>query len=65
MNNAVVELCLLGRSEIPIAPDIEIDRNLVDYGTPLPLEIEPGSRADLPISSQQPLAFERLARAAA
>jgi hypothetical protein len=37
-NRAVVELGLFGRGEIPIAHDIEIDRNLVDYGTPLPLK---------------------------
>ena len=55
----VVELGLFGRGEIPIADDIEVRRDLVDDGTPLPLEVEPGSRPDLPIAAQQPLAFEQ------
>ena len=52
----VVELGLFGGREIPIADDVEIRRNRVDDGTPLPLEIEPGSWPDLPIVPQQALA---------
>src|SRR5712671_7325444 len=37
----VVELGLFGRGEIPIAGDVEVRRDLVDDGPPLPLEIEP------------------------
>src|SRR5262249_32402942 len=55
----VVELRFFGRGEIPVADDIEIRRNLVDDGTPLPLEIEPGRRPDPPIATQQPLALEQ------
>src|ERR1700724_3531304 len=54
----VVELGLLGRGGIPLADDIEIGRDRVDHGTPLPLEIKPGRRPDLPIAGQQPLALE-------
>ena len=50
----VVELGLLGRGEIPIPNHIEIGRDLVDDGTPLPLEIQPGRRPDLPIALEQP-----------
>jgi hypothetical protein len=39
----VVELGLFGRGEIPIAGDVEIGRDLVDDGTPLFFEIEPGA----------------------
>src|SRR5882724_10259641 len=55
----VVELGLLGCGEIPIADDIEIGRDRVDHGTPLPLEIKSGRRPDLPIAAQQPLALEQ------
>src|SRR5262245_4350814 len=47
----VVELSFFGRGEIPITDDIEVRRNLVDDGTPLRLEIEPGRRPDLPIAT--------------
>jgi hypothetical protein len=52
----VVELGFFGRGEIPIPDNVEIGRDLVDDGTPLPLEVEPGSRPDLPVATQQPLA---------
>ena len=55
----VVELGLLGSGEIPVTNNIEIGRDLVDDGTPFPLEIEPGGRPDLPIAAQQPLALEQ------
>src|ERR1700732_3865264 len=58
----VVELGLFGGGEIPIADDVEVGRDFVDDGTPLPLEIEPGRRPDLPIASQQPLALEQRQR---
>jgi len=54
----VVELRLFGGGEIPIADHIEIRRDLVGDGTPLPFEIKPGGRPDLPIAIQQPLALE-------
>ena len=54
-----VELGFFGGGEIPIADNVEIRRNLVDDGTPLPLEIEPGRGPDLPIAAQQPLAFKQ------
>src|SRR5262245_5282414 len=47
----VVELGLLGRGEIPVTNNIEIGRDLVDDGTPFPLEIEPGGWPDLPIAA--------------
>ena len=52
----VVELGFFGRGEIPIPDNVEIGRDLVDDGTPLPLEVEPGSPPDLPVTTQQPLA---------
>src|SRR5712671_6102527 len=55
----VVELGLFGRGEIPITDNVEVRRDLVDDGTPLPLEIEPGSWPDLPIAPQQALALEQ------
>src|SRR5467141_1659649 len=58
----VVELGLLGSGEIPVTNNIEIGRDLVDDGTPFPLEIEPGGRPDLPIAAQQPLALEQRQR---
>src|SRR5205807_5563841 len=58
----VVELGLFGSGEIPIADNVEVGRDLVDDGTPLPLEIEPGGRPDLPIAAQQPLALEQRQR---
>jgi len=58
----VVELGLFGGGEIPIPDNFEVRRDLVDDGTPLPLEIEPGRRPDLPIASQQPLALEQRQR---
>ena len=48
----VVEFGLFGGGEIPIADDVEIRRNLVDNGTPLPLEIQPGGGPDLPIAGE-------------
>jgi hypothetical protein len=41
----VVELRLFGGGEIPIADHIEIRRDLVGDGTPLPFEIKPGRPA--------------------
>src|SRR6266446_5124801 len=58
----VVELGLLGRGEIPVTNNIEIGWDLVDDGTPFPLEIKPGGRPDLPIAAQQPLALEQRQR---
>ena len=58
----VVELGLFGSGEIPIADDVEVRRERVDDGTPLPLEIEPGGRPDLPIAAQQPFALEQRER---
>src|SRR5207237_4503671 len=55
----VVELGLFGRCKIPIADDVEIGRDRVDDGTPIPLEIEPGRRPDLPIAAPQPLPLEQ------
>src|SRR3984893_425657 len=55
----VVELVLFGGGEIPVADHVEVGRSLVDDGPPLPLEITPGSRSDLPIAAQQPLALEQ------
>src|SRR6516162_5620046 len=54
----VVEFGFFGGGEIPIADDVEIRRSLVDNGTPLPLEIQPGGGPDLPIAGEQPLALE-------
>jgi len=51
----VVELGFFGGGEIPIADDVEIRRSLVDNGTPLPFEIQPGGGPDLPIAAEQPL----------
>ena len=48
----VVELGLFGRREIPVTNKKEILRGVVDDRAPFALELEPGSRADLPISSQ-------------
>jgi len=48
----VVELRLFGGGEIPIADHIEIRRDLAGDGTPLPFEIKPGGRPDLPIAIQ-------------
>jgi hypothetical protein len=56
----VDELGLFGGGEIPVADEVEVRWNLVDDDAPLPLEIEPGSRPDLPIATQQPLALEPL-----
>ena len=58
----VVERGLFGRGEIPIADDVEIRWDLVDDGTPFPLEIEPGRRPDLPVARQQPLPFKQRQR---
>jgi hypothetical protein len=58
----VVELGLFGGGEIPITDDVEIRRDLINDDTPLPLEIEPGGRPDLPIATQQPLALEQRQR---
>jgi hypothetical protein len=33
----VVELGLFGGGQIPIADDVELDRSLVDNGTPIPV----------------------------
>src|SRR5712672_2390016 len=55
----VVELGLFGSGEIPITDNIEVRRDFVDDGTPLPLEIEPGSWPDLPIAPQQAIALEQ------
>src|SRR6201981_2074525 len=46
----VVELGFFGGGEIPIADDVEIRRSLVDNGTPLAFEIQPGGGPDLPIA---------------
>jgi len=46
----VVELGFFGGGEIPIADDIEVGRSMVDNGTPLPFEIQPGGGPDLPSS---------------
>src|SRR5215472_1829659 len=54
----VVELGFFRGREIPIADDVEIRRHLVDNGTPLPFEIQPGGGPDLPIAAEQPLARE-------
>src|SRR5215472_15273679 len=40
----VVELGLFGGGKIPIAHNVELRRDLVDDGTPLALEVEPGGR---------------------
>src|SRR5690242_4052322 len=40
----VVELGLFGGREIPVADNVEVGRDRVEDGTPLPLEIEPGGR---------------------
>src|SRR5712671_114913 len=58
----VVELGLFGSGKIPITDNVEVRRDLVDDGTPLPLEIEPGSWPDLPVATQQPLALEQRQR---
>src|SRR5467141_820357 len=58
----VVELGLFGRGEIPITDNFEIRRDFVDDRTPLFFEIEPGSRPDLPIATQQPLSLEQRQR---
>jgi len=42
----------------PIADDVEIRGSLVDNGTPLPLEIQPGGGPDLPIAGEQPFSLE-------
>src|SRR5215472_8643823 len=54
----VVELGFFRGREIPIADDVELRRHLVDNGTPLPFEIQPGGGPDLPIAAEQPLARE-------
>jgi len=56
------ELGLFGGGEIPIPDNFEIRRDLVDDGTPFPLEIEPRRCPDLPIANQQPLALEQRQR---
>jgi hypothetical protein len=38
----VVELVLFGGREIPIADDVKVRRGVLDNGTPLALEIQPG-----------------------
>src|SRR5215469_4099168 len=58
----VVQLGLFGGGEIPVAHDIELGRDLVGEGAPLPFEIHPGGRPDLPIAAEQPLALERRQR---
>jgi hypothetical protein len=55
----VIELGLFGGGEIPVADDVEVRRGFVDDGAPLPLEIKPSNRPDLPIAAQQPLALEQ------
>jgi hypothetical protein len=37
--------------------DVEIRRDLVDDGAPLPLEIGPSGRPDLPVAPGHPLAL--------
>src|ERR1700730_13905060 len=55
----IIELGFFGRRKIPITDNVEIRRALVDDGTPVALEKEPGSRSDFPIATQQPLALEQ------
>src|SRR5205085_8249295 len=58
----VVELGLFRGGEIPVTNHVEVRRDLVDNGAPLPFEVETGSRPDLPIAAQQPLALEQWQR---
>src|SRR6516162_8204764 len=58
----VIELSLLGGCQIPVAHDLEIRRDLIDEGTPLPLKIQPGRRPNFPVTAEQPFAFERWQR---
>ena len=55
----VVEFGLFGGREIPVADNVEVGRDRVEDGTPLPLEIEPGGRPDFPVAAQQPFALEQ------
>src|SRR5690349_3275376 len=55
----IVELGLFSRRKIPIADNVPVDWDRVEDSAPLPLEIEPGGRPDLPIAVQQSLALER------
>src|SRR5690242_13243742 len=58
----VVELGLVGGGEIPVADNVEVGRDRVEDGTPLPLEIEPGGRPNFPVAAQQPFALEQRQR---
>src|SRR6516162_10728579 len=58
----VIELSLLGGCQIPVAHDLEIRRDLIDDGTPLLPEIQPGRRPDFPVAAEQPLALEQWQR---
>src|SRR6516165_8462658 len=55
----VIELCFLGGCQIPIAHDLEVRRDLIDDGTPLPLKIQPGRRPNFPVAVEQPPALEQ------